>query len=58
VLVLAAILNPRAKRRARLAGRVEIPRGCDGDAGGNHDGVKTITPTNEVLQDEEKDHVP
>ncbi|KAF8268698.1 hypothetical protein EI94DRAFT_1771495 [Lactarius quietus] len=58
VLVLAVILNPRAKRRARLAGRVEIPRGCDGDTGGNHDSVKTTTPASGVQQDEEKNQVP
>jgi len=45
VLVLAVILNPRARRRATRAdptGRVETPRGCDGDGGGNHDGVMKI----------------
>lgn len=66
VLVLAVILNPRARRRARRAadptGRVvETPRGCDGDGGGNHDGVmKTVVPVVQhvVQQDNEKGPMP
>jgi hypothetical protein len=57
VLVLAVILNPRAKKRARLAGVKEIPHGCDGDGdGGNHGNghvMEAVVP--EVQQqDEEK----
>ena len=53
MLLLAVILNPRAKRRARLAGRTEIPRGCGGDSGGSV--VKTVIPA--VQQDNEKNTV-
>ncbi|KAH9030189.1 PQ-loop-domain-containing protein [Lactarius hengduanensis] len=61
VLVLAVILNPRAKRRARradLTGDVGTPRVGDGDGSGNHDGVmmKAVTPV--VQQDKEKDTAP
>jgi hypothetical protein len=53
VLVLAVILNPRAKRRARRAeqtGGVETQRGCDGDG---HGGVMPV-----IQQDREKDPAP
>ena len=48
VLVLAVVLNPRAKRRAGRAdqtGRIETRRGCDGDGGENRGGVtETVMP--------------
>lgn len=54
VLVLAVILNPRAKKRARNAERVEIPHGRDGDSGGN-DGSVMTTVVPAVQQDKEND---
>jgi len=57
VLVLAVVLNPRAERRARradLTGRVETPRGRDGD--GCENPMQTVMPV--VQQDTEKDAVP
>ncbi|KAH8986120.1 hypothetical protein EDB92DRAFT_1287267 [Lactarius akahatsu] len=60
VLVLAVILNPRAKRRARradLTGDVETPRVDDGDGSANHDSVmRIVMPV--VQQDNEKDSAP
>ena len=45
VLVLAVVLNPRAKRRAGRADQTGRRRGCDGDGGENRGGVTdTVMP--------------
>ena len=55
MLVLAVILNPRAKKRARLlaAGMNGNVHGCDGDGDGNRGHVME-TVMLEVQHDDEK----
>ena len=51
MLLLAVILNPRAKKRARLAGNMNgNVHSCDGDGDGNHGNAMETT----VQQDEDK----